>query len=78
MIKDEFIKCIKSIGFIYNEKFDNYEYVEFRIFISPYAPEVYHFWTGSEWIGYYYSDLTPIDKYFKKVMRSIKLKGLLR
>ncbi len=69
----EFIKLIESIGFRSNGVL--FVYKNFIISIG----DIYHFWNGFVWIlNYQYSDLKPIEKYFKKELRSIKLKQLLK
>ena len=77
MVK-EFIIFIESIGFKRSDGFVfRYDYKEFLIDLGNSHCEFYN---GSEWIKYlsYYDDLETIEKYFKKELRSIKLKQLLR
>ena len=73
MKKKEFRILIESIGFYGTNKF-NYYYKGFEIYLY----NNYYFYKDSEWIYYYYNDLTPLENYFKKDMRSYKLKQLLR
>ena len=78
MNQEEFRKYIESIGFEYNYGF-YYDYKEFRIDLFNLTGGHYDFWNGSEWIhNIPYNDLKPFEKYFKKELRSIKLKSLLR
>ena len=70
---DEFVIYIKSLGFEY--KGDFYQYKNHNIYVFD---EKYGFYNGAEWSGYIdFNDLTPIQKDFKKELRSIKLKHLL-
>ena len=73
MIREEFKKFIKSIGFEYN--YGYYEYKEYRICLYT---GCYHFHDGSEWIvDIPLNNLRSIENYFKQELRSIKLKKLL-
>jgi hypothetical protein len=74
MKQEEFKKYIKSIGFENYTGGNIYDYKGFRIDLYNYF---YYFYIGSEWSGHYYTDLDPIYKYFKRELRSIKLKALL-
>ena len=82
MSEEEFIKYIESLGFKNNYGgLYQYQYKEFRIDISPIDifPSTNHFYNGSEWIvNESFSDLTPLENNFKRELRSIKLKQLLR
>ncbi len=73
MNKEKFITLIESIGF---KKINDYIYYykEFKLYLY----NTYYSFNNGSWIGYYYSDLTPIKKHFKQELRSIKLKQLLR
>ena len=70
---EEFEKFIESIGFKYNVY--SYLYKEYIIDLYEYT---YEFYNGSGWVGYDYNDLSPLEKEFKKELRSVKLKELLR
>jgi hypothetical protein len=73
MSREEFRILIESIGFKYNGL---YEYKEFRI---SYSNKYYNFHNGSKWIySILLNDLELIEKKFKKELRSVKLKELLR
>ena len=73
MSREEFIIFIKSIGFTTSHRIQ--EYKEYRIDLYKYE---YGFYNGSEWIYYIkLDDLTPLEKYFKRELRSIKLKKIL-
>ena len=72
--KEEFKQFIESIGF--EEIIGSYyRYKEFKIDLYK---DQYCFHNGSEWCFYALNDLTLLEKYFKKELRSIKLKELLR
>ena len=69
----EFSNFIKSIGF----KPSGY-YYRYKGFIIDLSKNDYSFYNGSKWYcNIDYNDLTPF-KVFKKELRSIKLKELLR
>ena len=75
--KDEFIKHIESIGFRLSPEYKyTYVYKEYKINCKGVDYDIW-FWNGSGWIRYSYNDLTPIENYFKKEFRSMKLKALL-
>ena len=75
MIREEFIKYIESIGF---EEIDSNYYVYKYCDIDLYE-DIYVFHNGYEWFyDIDLNDLTLLEKYFKKELRSIKLKQLLR
>ena len=75
MSREEFKNYIKSIGFEYNDAIV-YDYKKYRIDLYQY---IYDFYNGSEWVyDIDLNDLTLLEKYFKKELRSIKLKQLLR
>ncbi len=77
MSEEEFKELIKSIGFEYIPLYHRYEYKEFSIDIC--LGNVYNLYTGSGWILIIpLNHLNPLNKYFKREMRSIKLKELLR
>ena len=71
--REEFKKFIKSIGF----KFDGlyYDYKQYSIFVYN---RNYYFYNGSGCITYVLDDLTPLEKEFKKELRSIKLNQILK
>ena len=77
--RDEFIKFIKSIGFEYNKINGYYEYKEFRIFFKG---DIYYnisiFKSGGGILHIPLNDITLLEKEFKREIRSIKLKGLLK
>ncbi len=71
----EFIKYIESIGFK-EFMFVTYEYKNFKIDAWGFNYEFHH---NNLYIGRFkFNDLTPIEKYFKKELRSIKLKRILQ
>ena len=73
MIRDEFEKLIKSIGF----KYDGYSYL-YKEYIIDLYDDHYKFYIFTEFTGRYeYNDLSPFDEYFKKELRRIKLKQIL-
>jgi len=83
MCREEFKKYIEEIGFKNstdwtnrggNSKFESYEYKEFKIEMLD---VIYDFHNGRIWMGYYYQDMTPFNKYFKKERRNIKLNKIL-
>ena len=73
----DFKKYIESIGFIYDDF--THRYKEYRIDLDY---DCYDFYDGSKWWcnkDYKdYNDFTPLEKEFKRELRSIKLKQLLR
>ena len=72
---DDFIKYIKSIGFIHSHN-TVYNYENFTIHIYKIY---YDFYDGSHsTLFIQYNDLNLLEKYFKRELRSIKLKELLR
>ena len=74
MSRKEFITLIESIGFKY--KYGYYNYKEFRISFNH---KYYIFYNGSVFDDNIpLNDLELIEKYFKKELRSYKLKALLR
>ena len=86
MCEEEFIKFIESIGFEYNEQYDIYKYkkyngvdhLDYPIYIIDLYDDHYKFYNGSGCVTYVLDYLTPLEKEFKKELRSIKLKELLR
>ena len=77
MNRDEFIKYIESIGFIYNGRSYSYKYYIIEVF--KYGYDFYPM------RGKYMGNITPsfidldiIEFHFKKEIRSIKLKKLLK
>ena len=71
--KEEFEKLIESIGFKSIGRY--YYYKEFVIYL--YANE-YNFYNGSEWVyDIDLNDLRLIENYFKKELRTFKLKKIL-
>ena len=77
MTREEFIKFIESIGFKYNKHKDYYDYKEYGIYLLQNNYNYYVFYNGSGCITYVLDDLTPLEKYFKNELRSIKLKNIL-
>ena len=73
MSKEEFVKFIESIGFNHNGHNGHYYlYKEYSIYLFL---KHYGFHNGSEWVyNIKLNDLTPL----KQIIRSIKLKQLLR
>ena len=71
MTRIEFLTYIGSIGFKLNSTFFVYLYEGYSIYIDQ---EDYIF----ESIRYPINDLKPLNNIFKKELRSIKLKQLLR
>ena len=78
MSREEFIKYIRSIGFKYSgkgHKADIYYYKEYKLLTIDYY---YKFKNVSTGMGWYTMDhLVPFETYFKKELRTIKLKALL-
>ena len=73
MNREKFKKYIESIGF--NYFYGYYKYKECEIYFYPYY---YDFYNEQEWsCNIEYNDLTLVEKYLKKELRSIKLKQLL-
>ena len=71
--REEFIIFIESIGF---KSIGRYYYKEFVIYLY----DIYHydFFNGSEWIfNIKLNDLRLIENYFKKELRTFKLKKIL-
>ena len=70
-------ELISSIGFTFSCKYFDfrYEYKEFKIDLYD---DHYKFYNGSGCVTYVLDYLTPLEKEFKKELRSIKLKELLR
>ena len=74
MNRKEFIILINSIGFKIH--YGELVYKEFKIEIRS---DYFNFYNGSEWVeNISYTDLKPFEEYFKKELRSYKLKALLR
>ena len=74
MTRNEFVKFIQSIGFKYNGL--SYRYKNYDMYLHV---ELYKIYNHSGCIGgFEYNELGPIKYYFKKELRSIKLKQLLR
>ena len=72
MSREEFKQFILSIGFKYN---GYYVYKEFVIYLYY---NDYDFHNGSEWYDNNdINDLRLIENYFKRELRSIKLKNIL-
>ena len=71
--KEEFVKLIKSIGFKYiNLHYGYYDYKSYRIDL---ASNYYNFYNGSVWTFHIKLDDLSV---FKKELRSIKLKKILK
>ncbi len=76
MSRDQFTKLIESIGFETKCGIISYFYKENQIYI---AITTYHLHINSEFKGIYiFSNLEPIEDYFKNELRSIKLKQILK
>ena len=74
MNREEFIIFIKSLGFEYNGFCYRY-----KNYIIDLYQDHYDLYNGSGWnVKIYLNDLSPLDKEFKKELRRIKLKELLR
>lgn len=81
--REGFLKYIESIGFTKTSFGDNgfsnyikHEYLDYIIFVYP---GYYNFDDGTLICdGIYFNNLKPLQPYFKKELRSIKLKELLR
>ena len=74
---DKFRKLIETIGFEYvtcNDYITMYRYDKFIIYSMN---QEYRFCDGDRWVKYDYDNFEVINKYFKKEIRSIKLKKLL-
>ncbi len=73
-MKEEFIKLIESIGFKYDYGYYNYKICRIDLY-----DEYYHFNTMDLDTYYYipYTDIKVLKDYFKKEIRSIKLKNIL-
>ena len=72
MSLEEFKKIIESIGFEYAHRIQ-----EYKKYIIKLYNNCYYFYNGSEWFRIDLNDLTPFNKYFKRELRSIKLKKIL-
>ena len=73
--KEIFIKLIESIGF----KYYGLETMDYKDFLIGLYDNYYTFYFDYNFGGkYYYTDLEPINYHFKKELRTIKLKQLLR
>ena len=73
MILEEFEKYIESIGFKQINAY--YYYNDHRIKLHY---NWYDFYNGSKWFEYYdLNDLRLIENYFKKELRTFKLKKIL-
>ena len=78
MIRKEFEKYIKTIGFKSINSNGDYSYKYKGCEIDLYDDH-YDFFNGSEWtLRIPFNDLTQLEKEFKRELRSIKLKQLLR
>ena len=73
MNQEEFKKYIKSIGF--DEDILYYYYKQYSIY---FLSNHYNFHNGFGWEAYDLNDLRPIQEHFKKELRSIKLKQILK
>ena len=75
----EFKKYIKSFGFEYAVSLNNIERYEYKHYIIDLNLDHYDFYNGLNWWWYKdYNDLTDLETIFKKELRSVKLKELLR
>ena len=78
MTRKYILELIKLIGFEEDSNmFEYYFYKEYAIdfFLNDFS---FHFNNGSEWNIIDFNNLTPFEKYFKKELRSIKLKKILK
>ena len=75
MSREEFKNYIESIGFEYDDSIYLYKHYSIDFYIDE---KCYHFWNGTEWQLYNLNNSTPLDKYFKKELRSNKLKQILK
>ena len=75
MGRDEFENYIISIGFKKTKTLD-FRYLYKNYGIDLYG-DFYKFYTNLGWVLYVLDDLSPLDKYFKNELRSIKLKKIL-
>ena len=73
MNRDEFIKLIESIGFTQEYDARYYKYDDYYIYLDDIEC---NFSDGWKWI--YNIDSDTICNYFKKELRAIKLKQLLK
>ena len=69
---EKFCILAQSIGFKFN--YGDLVYKEFKIKIRS---DYFEFYDGSGWNSYNYNDLKPLEKYFIKKLRAIKLKRIL-
>ncbi len=69
---DKFCILVQSIGFKIH--YGELVYKEFKIEIRS---DYFEFYDGSGWYLYNYNDLKPLEKYFIKKLRAIKLKRIL-
>ncbi len=76
MTIDKFIIFIEKLGF--GHYHGSYYCENVKGFTIRIDSELYLFNDRIEWYKYKYSDLEPINKNYKKELRSIKLKQLLR
>ena len=76
MSREEFINYIESIGFKYiGGYYSSYKYKGCEI---EFFNDHYYFFNGSKLVCCEFNDLKPLEKEFKRELRSIKLKQLLR
>ena len=79
----EFKKYIKSIGFKFDglyyvyKEYHGVDHLDYPIYIIDLYDDHYKFYNGSGCITYVLDDLSPLEKEFKKELRSIKLKKIL-
>ncbi len=76
-MRDEFKELIFSIGFKHSSEFQGrFVYKNFTIDISEFDYDIHD---GETWSPFHTLDeLEPIKKIFKKELRSIKLKNILK
>ena len=83
MNKEEFKKYIESIGFYYEgfyyvyKKHHGVNHLDSKMYSIICHLYNYIFYNGGKGERYTYNDLKPLEKEFKKELRSIKLKQIL-
>ena len=77
MNREDFKIFIKCIGFKSDTSVFYYVYKDYKI--NLFEDNSYNLFKGSEWIGFEYcNNMEILERYFKKELRSFKLKQLLR
>lgn len=74
MENEKFFEIVDMIGFI-----EDYEtMISYNKYVISLYSKKYNFYDGDKWIGYLpYNDLTPLNIYFKKELRSMKINNIL-